>query len=112
MEKESALLVPPKGILALIASRGSSVVLVKAGSRGVTSLAVTTEKLTTWVNESKNWALIQVSSDGTVHGSILLTDSSGIALLPIRNRVRVGSGSMPISDLSVTRGGASLPTSG
>ena len=112
MEKESALLVPPKGILALIASRGSSVVLVKAGSRGVTSLAVTTEKLTTWVNESKNWALIQVSSDGTVHGSILLTDSTGIALLPIRNRVRVGSGSMPISDLSVTRGGASLPTSG
>ena len=42
----------------------------------------------------------------------MVTDSSGIALLPIRNRVRVGSGSMPISDLSVTRGGASLPTSG
>ena len=112
MEKESALLLPPKGILALIASRSPSVVLVKAGSGGVTSLPVSVEKLTTWVNKSKNWTLIHVSSDGTVHGSIMLADSSGIALLPIRNRVRVGSGSLPMSDLSVTRGGASLPTSG
>jgi hypothetical protein len=112
MEKESSVLMPPKAILAMVASSGSSVAILKVGSQSATSLSVSSEKLTSWVNESKNWALVHISSNGTIHGSIVLVDSSGIALLPIRNRVRVGSGSLPISDLSVTRGGASLPTSG
>jgi hypothetical protein len=75
-------------------------------------LSVSSDKLTTWVNASKDWSLVRISSDGTIHGSVVVSDLSGKAILPIRNRVRVGSGSLPISDLSITRGGASLPTSG
>ena len=112
MEKESSVLMPPKALLAMVASSGPTVAILTVGSKSATSLSVSSEKLTSWVNESKNWALVHISSNGTVHGSIVLIDSSGIAVLPIRNRVRVGSGSLPISDLSVARGGASLPTSG
>ena len=112
LEKESSVLIPPKATLALIGSGSSTIAIITSGSKGATSLPVSSEKLATWVNGSKDWSLVYISSDGTLHGSVVVSDVSGSAILPIRNRVRVGSGSLPISDLSITRGGASLPTSG
>ncbi len=112
LEKESSVLIPPKATLALIGSGSSTIAIITSGSKGATSLPVSSEKLATWVNGSKDWSLVYISSDGTLHGSVVVSDVSGSAILPIRNRVKVGSGSLPISDLSITRGGASLPTSG
>ena len=112
LEKESSVLMPPKATLALVGTSGTTIAIITSGSKGATSLSVSSDKLTTWVNASKDWSLVRISSDGTIHGSVVVSDLSGKAILPIRNRVRVGSGSLPISDLSITRGGASLPTSG